>query len=331
MVVGQDPSGWWQGYVHSDPFRTVGWFPCTYLHWLAPAVAAMFPGEETGEETDTEGGDTRTTARTTPSPIQPPASSRTWGYGDFAEDDDEGEGDGGDGVRWDATHDGVRWDATPVAFAQFPTRLAQVLEVEEEGTEVDEEEKEEEDGQGGYTEWGVDADGSVYGSGMLAGGGSMDSSMYMPESFVLGSAPTSGQNTAREPGESEEREGEGEAGWEGDVWPAAQPAALDTSTGGDGLWKWNVSTGIWERRDESGSIVVHVDPFGPADEGTGPAVYAQCVCDYAGADEGELTMAVGDVVEVYEMDESGWWHGQNHRSGDHGWLPANYVQLYGPG
>ena len=42
MVTSQDPSGWWQGYVHASEERYVAWFPCTYITWLSESRAAMY-------------------------------------------------------------------------------------------------------------------------------------------------------------------------------------------------------------------------------------------------------------------------------------------------
>jgi len=46
---------------------------------------------------------------------------------------------------------------------------------------------------------------------------------------------------------------------------------------------------------------------------------------YDGADDGEISLEVGDVVFVRDFDESGWWEGRNQRSAEDGWLPSTFV------
>ena len=121
----------------------------------------------------------------------------------------------------------------------------------------------------------------------------------MPESFVLGSAPPSTTDVP--------------------AW------GLDATTAGEGLWKWNPTTGIWERRNEYGEVQESVDPFGPAEVIVAAPVLAYTVSEYNPVDDQELAMAVGDEIVVLQEDESGWWHGRNNRTLLEGWLPSSYV------
>lgn len=47
--------------------------------------------------------------------------------------------------------------------------------------------------------------------------------------------------------------------------------------------------------------------------------------EYEATEESELSMAVGDVLEVLSEDTSGWWQGVNRRTGLEGWFPSTFV------
>ncbi|KNC45995.1 uncharacterized protein AMSG_00113 [Thecamonas trahens ATCC 50062] len=56
-----------------------------------------------------------------------------------------------------------------------------------------------------------------------------------------------------------------------------------------------------------------------------PVVYARAVAKYAGDPESDISFKKGDLIEVIEEDESGWWFG---RLGDEeGLFPATFVTL----
>lgn len=46
--------------------------------------------------------------------------------------------------------------------------------------------------------------------------------------------------------------------------------------------------------------------------------------DHEGEDEDELTFSTGDVIEVIDQSDEGWWRGRFN--GSEGLFPANYVE-----
>ncbi|KAM3864145.1 LIM and SH3 domain protein 1 [Diretmus argenteus] len=59
---------------------------------------------------------------------------------------------------------------------------------------------------------------------------------------------------------------------------------------------------------------------------TAPGKRYRAVYDYAAADEDEVSFVDGDVIlDVQQIDE-GWMYGRVERTGQHGMLPANYVE-----
>jgi len=62
-----------------------------------------------------------------------------------------------------------------------------------------------------------------------------------------------------------------------------------------------------------------------------PAVeeaYGECraLYSYNAEEEGELSIAAGEVLSVEEQDDEGWYYGRN-QNGDYGKYPSNYVEL----
>ncbi|ETO36578.1 myosin IB heavy chain [Reticulomyxa filosa] len=47
---------------------------------------------------------------------------------------------------------------------------------------------------------------------------------------------------------------------------------------------------------------------------------------YNAEDDGQISFQVGDIIDVYEEDESGWWVGI--RNGERGYFPNTYVKRY---
>lgn len=60
---------------------------------------------------------------------------------------------------------------------------------------------------------------------------------------------------------------------------------------------------------------------------TGKSVICQvqAIYDFDMENEGELTIKKGDLINVLQHVDSGWWMGRNERSGMEGIFPANYV------
>eukprot|EP00729_Bicosta_minor_P021336 gene21336-9384_t len=54
------------------------------------------------------------------------------------------------------------------------------------------------------------------------------------------------------------------------------------------------------------------------------AQYAKCTFDYDAVNDGELSLKTGDVLEVTEMEEEGWWTGTF--DGKSGVFPSNFVK-----
>jgi len=51
------------------------------------------------------------------------------------------------------------------------------------------------------------------------------------------------------------------------------------------------------------------------------------IYDYAAADDDEVTLIEGDIITEGEMIDDGWMTGRVERTGEHGMLPSNYVEL----
>ena len=50
--------------------------------------------------------------------------------------------------------------------------------------------------------------------------------------------------------------------------------------------------------------------------------------DYDAGDEDEVSIKEGDIVINGEVIAEGWMVGTNTRTGQHGMLPSNYVDLF---
>lgn len=51
----------------------------------------------------------------------------------------------------------------------------------------------------------------------------------------------------------------------------------------------------------------------------------KAVFDHAGEDEDELTFEVGDIIEVIDSSDEGWWRGRFN--GAEGLFPVNFVEV----
>ncbi|ETO26334.1 hypothetical protein RFI_10802 [Reticulomyxa filosa] len=47
---------------------------------------------------------------------------------------------------------------------------------------------------------------------------------------------------------------------------------------------------------------------------------------YSAEDQGQISFKAGDIIDVLEEDESGWWVGT--LNGERGYFPATYVEKY---
>ena len=57
-------------------------------------------------------------------------------------------------------------------------------------------------------------------------------------------------------------------------------------------------------------------------------VYVEAIYEYHAGDSAALNFSQGDIIQVIEVLESGWWHGvRNDSDGARGWFPSNYCKL----
>ncbi len=55
--------------------------------------------------------------------------------------------------------------------------------------------------------------------------------------------------------------------------------------------------------------------------------YVRALADYEAADDSEMDLYDGELLEVFHQDVSGWWEGRRERDGKVGWFPSNYVYV----
>ncbi|KZO94615.1 SH3-domain-containing protein [Calocera viscosa TUFC12733] len=53
--------------------------------------------------------------------------------------------------------------------------------------------------------------------------------------------------------------------------------------------------------------------------------FVRALYDYSATDAACLAFRKGDVIELLERMESGWWDGL--LNGERGWFPSNYVEV----
>ena len=56
-----------------------------------------------------------------------------------------------------------------------------------------------------------------------------------------------------------------------------------------------------------------------------PGMYVRALYDYQADDHTSLSFSQGDIIQVLNQLESGWWDGVMH--GYRGWFPSNYCEL----
>lgn len=82
-------------------------------------------------------------------------------------------------------------------------------------------------------------------------------------------------------------------------------------------------------RNQSSSSAIRVPP--PPPPAAPPAkakIMAKVLYDFAGEKENELTIKVGDMVEIVQKETNGWWLAK--KSGGQAWIPAAYVEEQAP-
>ena len=65
--------------------------------------------------------------------------------------------------------------------------------------------------------------------------------------------------------------------------------------------------------------------FSPPQTSRGESRKFAALADYNKVDDGELTMAEGDLLEVIKVGNEGWWYMRHLDTGAEGWAPASYL------
>ncbi|TQV96930.1 myosin-1 [Cordyceps javanica] len=91
--------------------------------------------------------------------------------------------------------------------------------------------------------------------------------------------------------------------------PAAQPAAQQVLPS--------------HARNSSGAARAPPPPP-PAAPPAKPKIMAKVLYDFAGSRDNELTVTAGELIEIVQKENNGWWLGKN--SAGQAWVPAAYVE-----
>lgn len=87
----------------------------------------------------------------------------------------------------------------------------------------------------------------------------------------------------------------------------------------------NTPTGGGEPPTPPPSSGANAQPPPPASNAGPDVLLVEALYDHTADDEDELNFKVGDMVEVLEMPDGGWWKGRCH--GEEGLFPVNYVKV----
>ncbi|KAH7374968.1 P-loop containing nucleoside triphosphate hydrolase protein [Plectosphaerella cucumerina] len=99
--------------------------------------------------------------------------------------------------------------------------------------------------------------------------------------------------------------------------PVPQPAAVA-----------NFSQPIPSHTRNSSAASRPVPPPPPPAPAAKPKVTAKVLYDFQGQKDNELTIRVGDVIEIVQKENNGWWLGKN--ASGQAWIPAAYVEELPP-
>ncbi|EIW67419.1 hypothetical protein TREMEDRAFT_33759 [Tremella mesenterica DSM 1558] len=77
-------------------------------------------------------------------------------------------------------------------------------------------------------------------------------------------------------------------------------------------------------QNHGGPITTQQPPYDAVAEDEEPAYFVRARFDFASSDPSALSFKEGDIIEVIQMLESGWWDGL--LNGKRGWFPSNFVQ-----
>ncbi|RXK38140.1 hypothetical protein M231_04601 [Tremella mesenterica] len=77
-------------------------------------------------------------------------------------------------------------------------------------------------------------------------------------------------------------------------------------------------------QNHGGPIITQQPPYDTIAEDEEPAYFVRARFDFASSDPSALSFKEGDIIEVIQMLESGWWDGL--LNGKRGWFPSNFVQ-----
>ncbi|KAF4974726.1 hypothetical protein FZEAL_8396 [Fusarium zealandicum] len=71
-------------------------------------------------------------------------------------------------------------------------------------------------------------------------------------------------------------------------------------------------------------------PAAPARPPSPPKVMAKALYDFAGQRENELTITAGQLMEIVQKANNGWWLAKNQQTQQQAWVPAAYVEEQAP-
>jgi len=82
------------------------------------------------------------------------------------------------------------------------------------------------------------------------------------------------------------------------------------------------------RQQSNSSAVRAPPPPPPAAPAKPPKITAKVLYDFAGQKENELTIRAGDIIEIVQKENNGWWLAKTN--GVPAWVPAAYVEEQAP-
>ncbi|KAK1755271.1 myosin-1 [Echria macrotheca] len=103
--------------------------------------------------------------------------------------------------------------------------------------------------------------------------------------------------------------------------PKPQPAAAVASA-------FTASVPTHTRQQSNTSVVRAPPPPPPAAPARPPKIMAKVLYDFAGQRENELSIRAGDIIEIVQKEDNGWWLAKT--GGGQAWVPAAYVEEQAP-
>lgn len=93
----------------------------------------------------------------------------------------------------------------------------------------------------------------------------------------------------------------------------------------------NANKPLSHARNQSGSANARAPPpppAPPAPPAAKPKIMAKVLYDFAGQKENELSIKAGDLLEIIQKENNGWWLAKNAQG--QAWVPAAYVEEQAP-